>query len=176
MLPLAVTGLVLASGLGVLAFRSAGREPLQVVLPPPAAETEVRVYVSGAVTAPGVYALGGDDRVEDALRAAGGPLPEADLERVNLALRVRDGDQVQVPTRPVAGTPASAPIAAPKVNLNTAPLAELDKLPGIGAVRAKRIVESRELEGPFAEPFELVERRLVTTAIYQRLRDLVAVR
>ena len=85
-----------------------------------------------------------------------------------------DGDQVQVPARVQPGTPVAT--AAAKVNLNTAPLADLDKLPGIGAVRAKRIVDSREQEGPFAEPFELVERRIVTTAIYQRLRDLVAVR
>ena len=110
----------------------------------------------------------------DLVRAAGGPLADADLERVNLAQRVRDGDQVQVPARPQPGAPVA--VAAAKVNLNTAPLSELDKLPGIGAVRAKRIVESREQEGPFAEPFELVERRIVTTAVYQRLRDLVAVR
>lgn len=158
-----------------MAFQRGGREPVRIVLPaaaPPA--SEVQVYVSGAVAVPGVYPLSPDDRVEDALRAAGGALPDADLERVNLAQRVHDGDQVQVPAR---GQPATAPVGgAMRINLNTASEAELDKLPGIGAVRAKRIVESRQQDGPFTDSVELVERRILSPALYQRVREQVFVR
>ncbi len=173
-----VTGLLLAGGLSVLGVRGLQQEPVRVVLPSGTPTGDLRVYVSGAVAVPGVYALGAGDRVEDALQAAGGPNADADLERVNLAARLHDGDQVVVPVRSAAaGTAASgatAPVA--RVNLNTASQAELDKLPGIGAVRARRILESRQQDGPFADAYELVERRIVTVAVYQRLRDLVAVR
>jgi competence protein ComEA len=170
-----LTGLLLltAGGLAVLAQRVNARQPIEIVLPAPAAEADMRVYVSGAVVAPGVYTLGPNDRIEDALRAAGGPTAEADLDRVNLAARLHDGDQVDVPAK---AAPGVTPALAVKVNLNTATEADLDRLPGIGAVRARRIIESRLQDGAFQDAFELVERRILTPALYQRLRDQVTVR
>ena len=151
------------------------REPIQILLPTPSASAppELKVYVSGAVQTPGVYLLAPEDRVEDALRAAGGATAEADLERLNLASRLRDADHVLVPRRGESIPPGNA--GAPRVNINRATKAELDALPGIGEVRAQNIIDSRAQLGAFADPFELVERKLLPVSIYQQLKDLISV-
>src|SRR3990172_6652045 len=87
---------------GAFAFfykQTTARPPLEVVLPTatPKVPKEVKVYVTGQVVHPGVYTLRDSDRVEDAIRIAGGPTSEADLIRINLAARVRDEQQVHVP-------------------------------------------------------------------------------
>lgn len=151
------------------------REPVQILLPPPTVTpADVRVHVSGAVQAPGVYQLAAGDRIEDALRAAGGPAQNADLTQVNLAARLHDEAQVVIPARGER-LPAGA-AGAPRTNINTAAQAALEALPGIGATRAKRIVESRESDGAFNDGAELVERRIVPASLYERLRDLITTR
>ena len=167
--------LLLLGGLSALVLRTPPREPIQILLPTPSvtAPPELKVYVSGAVQTPGVYLLASEDRVEDALRAAGGATAEADLERLNLASKLRDADHVLVPRRGEAIPPGSA--GAPRVNINRATKAELDTLPGIGEVRAQNIIDSRVQQGLFADPFDLVERRLLSTSIYQQIKDLISV-
>lgn len=144
----------------------------------------VTVHVAGAVRNPGVYELGPTARVVDALRAAGGALRTADLERINLALRLVDTEQVWVPTR---RSPAAAPTLAPRlrstrttivprvpgattvpvpgdspvatdsgrININTASASELERLPGVGPATAKAIVDHRRRNGPFAKVDDL---------------------
>jgi competence protein ComEA len=108
------------------------------------------VHVAGAVNQPGVYRMAEGERVDDALRAAGGPKPDADLDAVNLAARVRDGDKVLIPSKnAVAGAGASGGGAGARVNLNTASEAELDALPGIGPSLAQRILSYRQEHGGF---------------------------
>ena len=128
------------------------------------------VYVSGAVQAPGVYRLAGGERAHTAVEAAGGAADGADLYRVNLAARLKDGDHVYVPK---AGEQAAA--VGRRVNLNAANEKELDALPGIGTVRARRIMASRDRDGPFQDTFDLVTRSLVPLSVYQQLKGLVAV-
>jgi len=150
-------------------LRPPPKEPVQVVLAADAAPTsaEINVYVSGAVRAPGVYRLAGSERAQTALEAAGGAVEGADLDRVNLAARLKDGDHVYVPK---AGEPAAV---GRRLNLNTANEKELDTLPGIGTVRARNIIGSRDKDGPFKEPFDLVTRKLVPLSVYQQIKDLV---
>jgi competence protein ComEA len=159
-------GGLLAAGV-VVALRSRSREPIQISLPPPHA-TELRVHVAGAVVSPGVYSLRGADRVEDALRAAGGVTEEADLSQVNLAGALRDAQQITVPVLSPAGTSAAA---SAKLNLNRATLEDLRAVAGIGDVRARRIIQSREQDGAYQDPVDLIERRILTPALYQRVRD-----
>ena len=170
-----------------------GRAPGPVVLdaPPPVAARaggELRVQVTGAVAAPGVYRLTAGDRVEDAVHAAGGFADGADTARVNLAQRVRDEQRLDIPLAgqppagadgaagaagggagppPAAGlTPASlgnrpdgaapsAPLPPGGVNVNTASAAELEALPGIGEVTARRILEIRAAQGRIGSLDEL---------------------
>lgn len=169
----------LAVAVAFIALRSKAREPVQILLPPPAAATEIRVHVSGAVHTPGVYTLSSGARVDDALRAAGGPTEQADLQQINLAATVRESQQLDIPLRmaepPLAANPALAASSA-KLNLNSATLEELRAVAGIGDVRARRIIQSREQDGTYQDPVDLIERRILTPALYQRVRDTFVVR
>jgi competence protein ComEA len=126
--------------------------PLPTATPAPSATPPpITVYITGAVATPDqLLALPAGSRVQDALTAAGGALPEADLERVNLASRLHDGDQVDVPDK---SEQAALPTAntAGVVDVNSATAAELATLPGIGDSLAERIVAYREANGAFAD-------------------------
>jgi competence protein ComEA len=113
------------------------------------------VHVVGAVHRPGLYRLDEGSRVDDAIRAAGGPKPKAALDLVNLAAPVADGQQVIVPVRGRGGGAATGPGAAlgvppGPVHLNTATLEELDTLPGVGPVTAQKILDYRTEHGAFS--------------------------
>jgi len=149
--------------LGFLLGRHTAPSPPLAVSQP-----EVRVYVIGAVRQPGVYSLWEGARWIDALEAAGGPAEDADLEAVNLARRARDEDMVIIPRRGSQGRSAL-------VNINIASEKELEALPGIGPVRARAIVRSREEDGPFQSLEELLARNLIPRSIFEEIKNLVTV-
>lgn len=155
---------------------SGGHGSVEIV---PAAAPEakvIKVYVSGAAQRPGVYPLKEGDRVEDALRAAGGPTDEADLAKVNLAALVRDELHVSIPARTTESFPAQsaeAPISAGKVDINAASFVELDKLPGVGTVTANKIIDYRQRNGPFRRPEDLRDLKLVNSATWDKIKELV---
>lgn len=113
------------------------------------------VHVAGAVGQPGVYRLTAGGRIVDAVNAAGGPTQDANLDAINLAAKIGDGQQILVPVRgqamadPAAGVGQTATDG--KVSLNNATVDQLDKLDGIGPVLAKRIVQYRESRGRFTK-------------------------
>ncbi len=152
---------------------------VQTPVPTPAVPTPaiVRVYVCGAVARPDVYAVPRDAIVKDALLAAGGATVAADLTRINLAMPVQDGDQIYVPAR--GDDAGSAPVASPtraagsKVNINKATYEELLTLPGIGETYARRIIEYRKRNGPFARVEDLQNVEGIGAATIERLRDLI---
>jgi competence protein ComEA len=126
----------------------------------------VLVHVAGAVRRPGVYALRTGDRVDDAVRRAGGATPKADLGGLNLAAEVEDGRQVLVPVRVGAGAAgaaasaaasAAAPAEGQPLNVNTATLEQLDGLTGVGPITAQKILDAREERGGFGSIEELGE-------------------
>ena len=117
--------------------------------PPSSGEhADVVVYVSGAVASPGVLTLPSSSRVIDAITAAGGATPEADLESINLARIIVDGEQIRVgvvgesppPTSSAAGSNAGTGTC---VRLATATETELQTLPGVGPALAQRIISYR---------------------------------
>jgi competence protein ComEA len=162
-----------------LAFSALDRDqPAGIVLYEEAAsDGPLRVHVAGAVAEPGVYELGQGARVEQALAAAGGATADADLDALNLARRLRDGEQVLVPGggRAAAAAPAAALAPGEKLDINTATQAQLDQLPGIGEAYSRRIVDSRQVDGPFETTDELVSRKVVPAATYEKIRDLITV-
>ena len=135
------------------------------------------VHVVGEVATPGVYNMPAGSRIDDALRAAGGATPEGDLERVNLAARVADGQQIRVPRKGDNRTPtgSSGGVTPARININGATAAELETLRGVGTVTAQRIVAYREQHGPFLSVEELREARLVSAAAFEEIKDLVTV-
>lgn len=138
---------------------------------------EVVVDVAGKVRRPGIAVLPAGSRVVDALEAAGGPRRGVDLTGLNLARPLVDGEQVLVGVAPVpgvAGTLTSpAPAGGSLVNLNSADLAALDTLPGVGPVTAEAIVSWREDNGGFTSVEELLEVDGIGEATLEDLAPLV---
>lgn len=185
---------VLGTGLGwVLTHRrpAAPAVPIERLLPsaaststsvPAAAEpepgtTEIHVHAAGAVVRPGVYALPIGARAGDLLDAAGGPAPDADIDQVNLAARLSDGERIYVPRKgesPPPGATAGSPPAGP-LDLNTATAEQLDALPGVGPSTAAAIVEHRSQHGRFRSVEQLLEVRGIGPAKLASLRSKVKV-
>jgi competence protein ComEA len=159
----------------------------------PAPAGLVTVYVAGEVVRPGVYTVPAGARAQEAVRRAGGLRPDADAVAVNLAERLRDGQEIAVPTRgaPPAGRArrAAAPHArrgargphraeppSAVLDLNAADASALAALPGIGPALAARIVAFRELNGRFGSEDELLDVSGVTQHRYDAIAPYVEVR
>ncbi|CCO07900.1 helix-hairpin-helix domain-containing protein [Desulforamulus hydrothermalis] len=155
------------------------------------------VHVVGAVEKPGLYKLPPGSRVNDALVRAV-PLPEADVGALNLAEPLKDGRKLVVPLRQeqqqaalqtapsshqtavAAGLsqPSGAPVSSSGglVNINTAGVAELDTLPGIGPALAERIIQYRQANGPFQTIEDLQNVSGIGEKKYAQLQHKITVR
>ncbi|WP_030550455.1 helix-hairpin-helix domain-containing protein [Streptomyces exfoliatus] len=146
---------------------------------PAAGGSRVIVDVGGKVRRPGVLTLPAGSRVADALRAAGGAKPEADLTGLNRARVLFDGEQVLVglPGTPVAGSGVGSGSGGggPTVvlSLNTATVEQLDTLPGVGPVLARHIVDHRTEHGGFRSVGELREVNGIGERRFADLEPLV---
>lgn len=117
--------------------------------------SELVVDVAGAVRRPGLYRLARGTRIADAVAAAGGATPHADVALVNLAAPLADGEQVLVPARGAAAADGPNPSPTAPVDLNTASAEQLDALPGVGPATAQKIVDYRRAHGPFGSVDDL---------------------
>ncbi|MFQ8697624.1 helix-hairpin-helix domain-containing protein [Peptoniphilus harei] len=116
----------------------------------PEESEEIMVHISGAVNSPGILRLDSSKRMVDALDLAGGAREDADLDRVNLAARLHDEEKIYIPkvgevqenmTTLVSSPSSSGP--ASKININSADLSELTKIPGVGEKTAQKILDYR---------------------------------
>ena len=144
----------------------------------------VTVDVSGAVATPSVVTLAEGSRVADAIDAAGGALPEADLAQLNRAARLTDGEKVHVPitgeqAAEAAGTTAGSvetgATTQQLININTATEAELDVLPGVGPSTAEAIVADREENGPFSTIEDLMRVSGIGEKKFEKLAGQICV-
>ena len=151
---------------------------------PVAPPVTVTVHVAGQVASPGVYAVPAGGRVADAVIAAGGTSGEADVEQLNLAARVSDGERIYVPRKgeaaaPVVnGPPGTTPkggTAAGPIDLNTATAEQLEALPGVGPATSKAILAYRTSHGRFRSVTELLEVPGIGPAKLEAMRPLVRV-
>ncbi|MGB2896274.1 MAG: ComEA family DNA-binding protein [Anaerolineales bacterium] len=137
------------------------------------------VHVAGAAERPGVYLLPRGCIVQDALDAAGGPTAAADLNRINLAADLEDGQRVYVPQISAAGFSSgvealpSAVDSEQMININTAGAAELELLPGIGPSLAQEITDHRSANGLFNTLDDLLAVSGIGPAKVEQIRDLI---
>lgn len=185
-----LAGVGLVGGYGV-AMR-AKPKAAKIALSSPGQATKtgrlVYVHVGGAVHRPGLYELPDGSRIFDAVQAAGGATDDADLDSLNLASKVKDGDKVLVPVRiepgadpppggasGAAGVPGAAGAPGGLINLNSATAEQLDSLPGIGPSTAQKIIAYRTEHGGFRRVDDLMEVPGIGPAKFEELKDLVTV-
>lgn len=174
-------GLLLVLTGGLFAIR--WQPPAPIVIEPPAPTPTpgpIQVYISGAVLNPDVYEVAPDTITQDVIEIAGGAAADADLNLINLAQPLSDGDQIYVPVVGEAPPPAfsDAPSGVEQggiVNINSADQAALETLPGIGPALAERILEYRDANGPFPDVDALQNVSGIGPATLDEIRDQITV-
>lgn len=136
-------------------------------LQPSHTREQIYVHITGEINSPGLYKLAEGDRVADAIKQAGGTTPEAQLETLNIARKLNDGEQVHVQnknqttpettTTNPENTPQTANPQTNTLNINTANVEQLATLPRVGPALAKRIIEWRTKNGSFTNIDQLLE-------------------
>jgi competence protein ComEA len=156
-------GVLLVLGVPRLLHHRGGQVAVPLVRPPRSAHaggsSKLVVDVAGAVRQPGLHELAPGTRIADAVAVAGGATAKADINAVNLAAPIADGEQIVVPVRSSSGAAGVSSGAAPSptapLDLNSASLEQLDALPGIGPATAQKILDYRQAHGSFHSIAEL---------------------
>ncbi len=137
------------------------------------------VYVTGEVKNPDVYKLPQDSIVKDAIQKAGGPNEDADLVAINLARKITDGEEIIVPKKGSSGTEqqggTSKGTNSGKININTADINTLQKLPGIGEVKANAIIQYRKTNGAFKTIHDITRVSGIGEKTFEKIKDLITV-
>jgi competence protein ComEA len=129
------------------------------------------VHVAGAVRRPGVYRMPVGSRVDDAVARAGGAAPQAELEAINLAARLADGQQVVVPERVPGGLAAAAgSVEEGPISLGTTTVEQLEEIEGIGPVTAGDIIAFRDEHGGLSSVDQLDQVPGIGPATMESLR------
>ncbi|MEK9207790.1 MAG: ComEA family DNA-binding protein, partial [Patescibacteria group bacterium] len=133
--------------------------------------------VEGAVMKPGVYKIGSNSRLVDALAAAGGMSEDANRDyvqkNINLAQKASDGLKIYVPRlgeQVLSASNSTSDSPGPVLNINSATFSDLDSLPGVGQVTADKIIQGR----PYSDINELVERKIVGQAVFEKIKDKIS--
>jgi len=165
-------------------YQGQNQEPARVVAPLNyQVDREIVVHVSGEVEKPGVYRFNREMRVQDALDKAV-PLARADVQSLNLAAPLKDGQKIVVPVNQEASHGVAAadpqrpavPNRPAKININRAGAGELESLPGVGPALARRIISYRENNGLFASEEELKNVSGIGDKMYRQIGDYITVK
>ncbi|SES66349.1 helix-hairpin-helix domain-containing protein [Anaerobranca gottschalkii] len=140
-------------------------------------EEYIYVHVSGHVLNPGVYQLLSGSRVYQAIGLAGGPTEEGDIQKLNLAQIVQDGQKIIVPGEKDEGTDSNFNLSSDlgKININTAPSELLQTLPGIGPAKTQAIIDYRQKNGAFTKIEDIQKVSGIGPATFNQIKDKITV-
>ncbi len=163
---------------------SEDKPAMQIEIPP------VIIHITGAVKNPGVYQLKSTDRIVDAVKIAGGETKEANLDLINLAALLKDGQKIIVPYKIYTENGeeisnninnntevmySSSSSISGKININTANANILQTLPGIGPVLSERILEYRNQNGLFGIIDDIKDVSGIAEKKFEGIKDLICV-
>lgn len=175
---------LIALGLLYVSLRPASGQKIPLL--PSVTPQPIVIYITGAVVRPGVYSLPPGSRLLDAINAAGGLAENADLSSLNAAEALKDEQEINIPGSGEFTTPVftlggsglvltATPLPGGPVNINTADLAALDALPGIGPSTAQAILDYRAENGPFQSVEDLLKVPGIGSSTLENLRPLITV-
>ncbi len=136
-------------------------------------QTEIYVFVCGAVKNPGVYALSEGDRVVEAINAAGGFLEDAAKDAWNQAEILQDEMKIYIPTMEELQNQSEA--GTGKININTASKEDLMGLPGVGEAKAKQIISYRESHGLFKHIEDIMSISGIKEGLFEKIKEYITV-
>lgn len=192
--------IVIVVGVGIVLYKNINSEDNFVINRAsdisennPAIQIEVPpliIHIAGAVKIPGVYQLKSTDRIVDAVKIAGGATEEANLDLINLAALLKDGQKIIIPYKAysetgeeintntynyVASAYSSSGSTSAKININTANANMLQNLPGIGPVLSERIIEYRNQNGLFGVIDDIIDVSGIAEKKYEGIKDQICV-
>lgn len=160
--------------------------------------SKIVVYISGAVASPGVITIGGDKRLDDAIKMVGGLAKDADINRINLAMNLEDSQHYIIPYKGQddqgleAGQSGQArgqvsgsggQVGGPgqgssdsKININTADEKSMESIPGVGPATAKKIVDYRTKQGKFASIEDIKNVSGIGDKKFESMKDFISVK
>ena len=143
-------------------------------------KASIFIHVGGSVAKPGLYELKEGSRVKDAIDAAGGLNEEANIDSINLAEIVSDGQQIivsstQASAEGTTSTGATQGASTGKVNINSATATELKTLDGVGDATAQKIIDYRQNQGRFSKPEDLKKVSGIGDKKYEAIKDKICV-
>lgn len=196
-IPVLVSAFFLFSSGYYLGQQKAVKQENTELFAPSEKQSKIRIHIAGAVQKEGLYWIDRESCVEDAIEKAGGCTEKADLQQINLARPLRNGEKLIIPTQlaltpgpntSISQTPPGTPSSSktltpqppaqaqyPRININTATLDELMKLPGIGPSKAQAIIDHREKNGYFISEDEIVNVPGIGPKTLENLRDQIRV-
>lgn len=175
-------GCALTSVLFIIARQPQGTP---IALRPAPTQSPLIIHITGCVASPGVYELPLRSRVQDAVLKAGGSTDCADLEAVNLSALINDGQKINIPNvkTPLPSDsstgeknlsiPQTDPSSSSLVNINSATLAALQTLPGIGEVKAQAILAYRDEHGTFSTLEDLLNVPGIGEKTLDQIKDYI---
>lgn len=165
---------------GFIKYYSIKKEPNDIVVikNEESSKKEIQVYICGEIKKPGVYKISDDKRIIDLVYMAGGFTENANLEAVNLATKLKDEDYIKIPSKKINNEDkgdVDFKEYSDKININTATLEELKKLPRIGDALAKRIIEYRNKNGPFKRIEDLKNVSGIGDKMFENIKDMISI-
>jgi competence protein ComEA len=156
--------------------------PLVTITANPAANKtpeidQIKVELAGAVKEPGIYDLPKGMHLVDAIARAGGAAENADLSKLNLALVLKDGQKINIPSSGIQNPASFNAISGSSslLDINTATAEQLMALPQIGELKAQAILTYRNDHGPFQTLEDLMEVPGIGESIFEALKNLITV-